>query len=107
MLTLAVPSAEDQKNSGKELISSAGPLSLAIWALDSMDAIDPHTLSWSTRPVRSRFLTMMVFSDPGQFESPSFACPSRTLHTFEVSCGKPDCYLRFQQDAKLPHLGGL
>ncbi|KAF7347014.1 hypothetical protein MVEN_01454500 [Mycena venus] len=90
VLTLAVPSIEDQKDSGKELISSAGPLSLDIWALDSMYDIDPHTLSWFTRPVRSHLLTTIVFSDPGQFESPSFSCPSRTLHTFE--------------DAKLPHL---
>ncbi|KAJ6484014.1 hypothetical protein C8R45DRAFT_999949 [Mycena sanguinolenta] len=104
VLTLAVPSVEDQGTSGKKTISSPGPISLAIWALDSTDDMDPRTLSWFTRPARSHLLTTIIFSVSGYFESPPFSCPSRTLHTFEISCGTPECYLRFHQDSKPPFL---
>lgn len=80
---------------------------LDIWQLDAPKRIDPYKSSWSTRPARKQlFTTLTLNKDTKLYESPEFACPSRSLQTFEVACsGKAACSLEFRQDAKKHDLG--
>ncbi|KAJ7724806.1 hypothetical protein B0H16DRAFT_1239792, partial [Mycena metata] len=78
---------------------------LEIWLLDAADDIDQHTLSWITRPRRTRLLsTMAVRPGHNLLESPTFTCSARTLVTLEIGCSTPGCRLGFRQDKKSPRL---
>ncbi|KAJ7100371.1 hypothetical protein C8R44DRAFT_809765 [Mycena epipterygia] len=93
---------------------SPRPFTLAVWTLTTPAPLSPHTLSWDTRPSRRELLATLPFTfTPGastnELRTPEFACPARTLLTFEVACaegGKEDaCYMKFVQDNKSRELG--
>ncbi|KAJ7730164.1 hypothetical protein B0H16DRAFT_1329982 [Mycena metata] len=104
---LEIPSPADVHDfpNNTVALSDIAP-SLEIWLLDAADDIDQHTLSWVTRPRRTRLLsTMAVRPGHNLLESPPFTCPARTLVTLEIGCSTPGCRLGFRQDKKSPRLG--
>ncbi|KAJ7191610.1 hypothetical protein GGX14DRAFT_380957 [Mycena pura] len=104
---LEMPSSTELAQLPEKRFSLSGtPFPLEIWALAAGDDIDPHKLSWSTRPLSTQLLLdVTIDRDVKTIESPEFACPSRTLLAFELRCGTPDCHLQFNQSNKAPRLG--
>ncbi|KAF8157310.1 hypothetical protein K438DRAFT_1732311 [Mycena galopus ATCC 62051] len=102
--TLEIPSQDQIQDTPRKSISSFdAPVTLEIWMLDAEERIDPHTLTWTTRPARIELLTTIVVQQGyNRLDSLPFACRARTLFTFEISCSA--CYLHFQQDTKPPRL---
>jgi hypothetical protein len=81
---------------------------LDIYILEAPSPLNPHTLSFTSRPPRAHLFATLPFSPSGngnRLQSPRFACPPRALLTFEVTCTMPGCHLQFLQDNKSRDLG--
>ncbi|KAJ7074801.1 hypothetical protein C8F01DRAFT_1101821 [Mycena amicta] len=120
VLTLEMPSSAnaDADNLPHKTVtisssSSASPLSLQIYSSSASESITPQTLSWNTRPKRTKLLATFSLDaadarvNGAVLSSEPFNCPQRTLLTFEMAFA-PDCKgcrLRFLQDRKPPRLG--
>ncbi|KAJ7239570.1 hypothetical protein B0H12DRAFT_1326607 [Mycena haematopus] len=102
--TLEIPSPDEMLDMpGKTISSSDAPFTLDVWTLDAEDRIDPHSLTWTTRPRRIDLLTtMVVHQGYNLLHSLPFPCLARTFLAFEIQCSA--CNLHFRQDKKPPRL---
>ncbi|KAF7345936.1 hypothetical protein MVEN_01615900 [Mycena venus] len=102
--TLEIPSQDQiQDKPSKSISTSAVPFTMEIWVLDAEERIDPHSLTWATRPTRIDLLTTMVFHRGyNLLHSSPFLCQARTFLAFEIRCSA--CHLHFRQDKKSPRL---
>ncbi|KAJ6498093.1 hypothetical protein C8R47DRAFT_318932 [Mycena vitilis] len=72
-----------------------------VWRVSSpeiTEAIEPHTLSWETKPPRKLLVGYWSLKPGVRLQSETFECRSNSLHTFEFLCSDPKCHLKFQQD---------
>jgi len=81
--------------------------SIELWKINLADELDFDALTWRSRP-RDRILLGALDITAGVGSRiPTFACPTESLLTFEVSCPEAatDCFMEFGQDQSLPVLG--
>ena len=81
-----------------------------VWKLKVSTRLDPHTVSWVSRPARDvRLFSFTILPNATSYESPEFFCRSGSLHSFEFGCAddssKANCLLEFKQNTHQPQLG--
>jgi len=77
-LALRLPSRSDS--------DKPDTVSLDLCALDVPRQLDPHTLSWSTRPPCRSVVGTLRGSGGEEVRLPEFSCKWGSLYTYEVSC---------------------
>jgi len=70
-----------------------------VWNLDTSGWLDPRTVTFRSRPARTRLFTTMTLAKGAIAHSPNFSCPMDSLHGFEMVCAhQNDCQLSLVQD---------
>ncbi|KAE9384788.1 hypothetical protein BT96DRAFT_929121 [Gymnopus androsaceus JB14] len=97
-----IPNITDLEMHNRKLLLNPNSVKLGIWELDSSGGeLDLTTLSWKTRPQRTRFLSELTVELGREHHSTEFSCgPSGRLFTFELSCipAKDGCTVEFWQE---------
>jgi len=101
-LTGAIPSLSALNEANRTISLFESPVIIQVWRLQSETDLDPHTLSWASRPRRESLLTSWSISPGDHPETYSFPCLSGSLHVFEFACAGASCHLDFQQSNKEP-----
>lgn len=96
-ITLSIPAEKSSDVSALSL--SPSPFSIRLSLMQEPFALDPHTLSWSTRPsVVSNIATFQV--SRGITWNRNLSCEIDELLTFELSCAdaSEDCQMEWWQE---------
>ncbi|KAJ7485124.1 hypothetical protein B0H11DRAFT_1806448 [Mycena galericulata] len=74
-----------------------------LWKLDKDRRLDPHDVSWKTRPSRSRLVISWDLGHSAALTTDEFPCKSTSILTFELACSsRADCTLQFIQPRNAP-----
>lgn len=89
-LVLSVPA----QNKTKAIIGAGDvPQRISVWEYPEASLLDHRKLSWATRPTQRRYFGSMEAEYGSSLETASFACPSLSHQTFELTCATDDCYV--------------
>jgi hypothetical protein len=108
ILKMVVPSLPVLENASrkKTVNISNDAAEIEVWRLNAHGRLLPTHLSWSSRPERATLQASWRVHMGETMGTDQFPCPSGSLQTFELTCGRSPCNIWFQQDTKAPHLGG-
>ena len=63
-----------------------------IWRLSTDDLLTGR-VSWNSKPKRMELIATTEVSPGMAVDLSNFACPSGSLHTFEVTCSTTPCFI--------------
>ncbi|KAJ7780143.1 hypothetical protein DFH07DRAFT_950196 [Mycena maculata] len=103
-LSTGMTTPDSGHSHGRDMHEHVHPMGqMDLWKLDQDRRLDPHLVSWKTRPQRSRLVTSWDLAYSTSLRTEEFYCKSTSILTFELACsGQEDCNLDFTQPRENP-----